>query len=320
MPDLSVVIVSWNVQDLLRECLRSILEADDIVLDHSMSSTINQPSIEIIVVDAGSNDDTPLMLRTEFPSVQLIEMGDNVGFSKGNNIGITASQGNYVMLLNPDTQIVSNALSTLIGYLQGNPQVGVVGPKLLNTDGSTQSSRRRFPTLWTGIFESTWLEHFAPPGLLDWYYMADQDEKFVTPVDWLTGAALVVRREAIDQVGSFDEAYFMYSEELDWQKRIKGAGWEIIYLPIARVIHYGGMSSDQVVPLRHIRFQSSKIRYFHKHHGPLAAALIRTVILGNYVGQLALEAVKGLFGHKRDLRQERVRAYWQVLRSGLRSS
>lgn len=320
MPDLSIVIVSWNVRDLLRECLRSIVDAEDIVLAPFNSSTPNKLSVEIIVVDAGSGDDTSAMVHSEFPSVQLVEVGINVGFSKGNNIGISESRGSYVLLLNPDTRIVSNALSVLTGYLQANPQVGVVGPKLLRGDGTTQSSRRRFPNLWTGIYESTWLEQIAPHGLLDWYYMADQDENIISPVDWLTGAALVVRREVFEQVGIFDEGYFMYSEELDWQKRIKAGDWEIVYLPTAHIVHYGGMSSDQVIPLRHIRFQSSKVRYFHKHHGQLAAALIRMVILANYLVQLLLESVKGLLGHKRDLRQERVRAYWQVLKSGLRTS
>jgi N-acetylglucosaminyl-diphospho-decaprenol L-rhamnosyltransferase len=112
----------------------------------------------------------------------------------------------------------------------------------------------------------------------------------------------------------------MYSEELDWQKRIKDAGWEIAYEPSAQIVHHGGKSSDQVVPLRHIRFQSSKIRYFRKHHGRLPAALLRLVILINYVCQLILEAAKWLLGHKRSLRRDRVSAYWMVLKSGLRSS
>jgi GT2 family glycosyltransferase len=195
-----------------------------------------------------------------------------------------------------------------------------VGPKLLNEDGTTQSSRRRFPTLASGIFESTWLEGLAPRKVLSRYYYQDVDDSEITEVDWVTGAALVVRREVIDKVGVFDPGFFMYSEEVDWQRRIKSAGWRITYLPQAQVVHYGGKSSDQVTPLRHIRFQTSKIRYFRKHHGVAAAAIVRLVILLNYVWQLGVETLKGLLGHKRNLRRERVSAYWQVLRSGLRSS
>jgi hypothetical protein len=121
----------------------------------------------------------------------------------------------------------------------------------------------------------------------------------------------------IDQVGKLDEGFFMYSEELDWCRRIKGAGWKIVYLPKAQVIHHMGKSSDQVVAQRHIYFQTSKVRYFRKHHGQWAAGWLRIALLAMYVWQLILEAAKGLIGHKRELRRERVRAYWQVLRSGL---
>lgn len=313
MLDLSIVIVSWNVCELLRECLTSIEASEDyrFVGDHR--------NAEIIVVDSASTDTSVDMVRQHFNWVQLIEAGSNVGFSKGNNLGINASHGRFVLLLNPDTRVVGSALSNLVNYLIANPQIGVVGPKLLNSDGTTQSSRRRFPTFWTAMFESTWLERFAPHKILNHYYIRDADENTITEVDWVTGAAFVVRREVIESVGAFDEAFFMYSEELDWQRRIKDAGWQIISLPNAVIMHHGGKSSDQVIPQRHIRFQSSKIRYFTKHHGVLIGGLLRLIILLNYVCQLGIEAMKGLIGHKRTLRQERVSAYWQVIRSGLRA-
>jgi N-acetylglucosaminyl-diphospho-decaprenol L-rhamnosyltransferase len=260
------------------------------------------------------------MIQQEFPWVRLIEAGGNVGFSVGNNLGINASQGRYVLLLNPDTVLFDGALNSFVGYLEIHADVGVVGPKLLNEDGTTQPSRRRFPTLATGIFESTWLERLAPRRVLSRYYFEDRDDSEIVDVDWVAGAAFVVRREVIAEVGVFDPGFFMYSEEVDWQKRIKSAGWRIVYLPQAQVVHYGGKSSDQVTPLRHIRFQTSKIRYFRKHHGIAAAATVRLVILLNYVWQLGVEGLKGLLGHKRDLRRERISAYWQVLRSGLRST
>jgi hypothetical protein len=260
------------------------------------------------------------MIREEFPEVCLIEAGRNVGFSRGNNIGMSASQGKYVFLLNPDTKLLDRAIDRLVAYLEDHPEIGVLGPQLLEADGRVQSSRRRFPTLWTGIFESTWLQPLAPRVLLRHFYMEDYSDSETVMADWLYGAALVVRREIFEQIGGFDEGYFMYSEELDWQKRVKHAGWQIVYYPEAQVIHYGGKSSDKAIADRHIHFQTSKVRYFRKHHGIAAGIFMRLFLLANYVSQLGIEAVKGAIGHKRQMRKERIAVYWQVIRSGLRES
>ncbi len=308
MLDLSIVVVTWNVRDLLKECLESIYQS------------AQGMTIEVIVVDAASTDHSAAMVRNSFPAAHLIECDSNVGFSKGNNLGIEVSQGRYVLLLNPDTRVIGSALNEMVAYMDAHPTIGVIGPQLLNADGTVQSSRRRFPTLWTGIFESTWLQPIAPRRVLDRYYMLDFSDNQIVSVDWVFGAAFLVRRQVIDQVGGFDEGFFMYSEEVDWQKRIKQAGWQIVYYPGAQIVHYGGRSSDQVIAERHIHFQTSKVRYFGKHHGPLAGAFMRFYLLAHYVWQLALEALKGLLGHERQLRKERVRAYWQVLRSGLKGS
>lgn len=305
MIDLSVVILSWNVRDLLRQCLDSVINSP------------HPTATEIIVVDNASNDGSAELVRAEFPQVKLIVNTVNRGYTGGNNDGIAAATGRYVLILNPDTRVVGHALSTLVEYADAHPDVGVVGPQLLNLDGSVQSSRRRFPTLMTGLFESTWLQSLAPRRVLRDYYLQDRPDDVIQEVDWVTGACLLVRREAIQQVGGLDEGFFMYSEELDWCRRIKQAGWKIVYLPQAQVIHYVGQSSDQVAAQRHIYFQTSKVRYFRKHHGALAASMLRTALLAMYLGQLVMEAAKGLVGHKRELRRERVRAYWQVLRSGL---
>ncbi len=309
--DLSIIIVSWNVRDLLRRCLQSIA-------DHRPpTSDLRPPTSEIIVVDNASGDGSVEMVRSEYPHVQLIANPTNRGFTGGNNDGLACARGRYILLLNPDTEVVGDALATMVAYADAHPQVGALGPQLLNPDGSVQSSRRRFPTLLTALFESTWLQSLAPRGILRHYYALDLPDDRPAEVDWVTGAALLVRREAMEQVGKLDAGFFMYSEELDWCKRIKDAGWKIVYLPSAQVIHHVGKSSDQVVPQRHIYFQTSKVRYFYKHHGALAAELLRLYLLALYAAQLALEAIKWLVGHKRALRRERVRAYWQVLRSRL---
>jgi len=318
--DLSIVIVSWNVRELLRRCLQSIVTrarpgpAEGVV-------EIDGWQVEILVIDNASSDGSPEMVRDEFPQAHLIANDENRGFTAANNQGLARSQGRYLLLLNPDTEIVSDALATMVGYTQANPQAGALGPRLLNTDGSPQSSRRRFPTFTTALVESTVVQEWWDDNrILRRYYMSDTDDDVVQHVDWVVGACLLVRRQAYEQVGGLDEGYFMYSEELDWCRRIKDAGWEIVYLPSAAVLHHEGKSSEQVVPARHIYFQSSKVRYFRKHHGGFQAESLRWFLLLTYVYQTARESLKWLVGHKRPLRAERIQAYGQVLKSGLRGN
>jgi GT2 family glycosyltransferase len=182
-----------------------------------------------------------------------------------------------------------------------------------------QPSRRRFPTLATAFLESTVLQHWFPHSrVLQRYYVQDKGDSEEQDIDWLVGACLLIRREAWEQVGPLDENIFMYSEELDWCRRAKTAGWRVVYVPWATVVHHEGQSSNQVVPARHIYFQSSKVYYFRKYHGAVASEALRLFLLATYGFQLVLEAAKWLVGHKRALRQERVAAYMRVLRSGLR--
>lgn len=305
-PQLSVIIVNWNVADLLADCLQSLSEGRDDV------------ALEVIVVDSASQDGSVSMMRRDFPWVQVLAQSENVGFPRGNNIGIAAARGAYVLLLNPDTVVLNGALARMVAYVDANADVGVLGPQLRYPDGTIQSSRRRFPTRLTAFFESTWLERWAPGDILRDYRVLDVAEDQVVDVDWVMGAAMMVRREVVDTVGGMDEGYFMYSEELDWCRRIKDAGWRVVYFPEAVIVHHEGKSSEQVVTERHIYFQQAKLRYFRKYHGRLFAFALRLFLIMSYSWQLLLEAVKGLLGHRRELRRERVMAYWKVLRSGLR--
>jgi N-acetylglucosaminyl-diphospho-decaprenol L-rhamnosyltransferase len=305
MIDLSVVILNWNVRALLERCLTSIRSA--------------RYAIEIVVVDNASTDGSVALVRGTYPQVTLIVNEVNRGFTGGNNQGLAAAQGRYALVLNPDTEIVGGALDRLVDYLEAHPQVGAVGPMLLNPDRSIQPSRRRFPTVLTGFFESTWLQGLAPRGVLRRYYMEDVPANVVQEVDWLNGACTLFRRAALDQVGGYDEAnFFMYSEELDLCRRIKAAGWRIVYVPDAQVIHHAGKSSEQAVAARHIHFNTSKVRYFRKWHGRAAAGALRGWLLSQYVWQIGLEAIKYALGRKRALRRQRMGVYWQVLRSGLK--
>ena len=333
MIDLSIVIVSWNVRRLLQHCLASIYEARE--TDGNEAPSHAGVEAQVIVVDNASSDGSVEMVQRRFPEVHLIANQKNRGFTAGNNQGIAGAEGRYVLLLNPDTEVLGRALTKMVAHADRHPDVGMIGPQLLNPDGSVQSSRRRFPTLATAFVESTWLQPTVADArsrpvagrltaplrrVLDRYYVADRPDDVQQDVDWITGAAMLARREAIDEVGPMDEGFFMYSEELDWCRRFREAGWRVVYLPAAQIVHHVGKSSEQVVAARHVRFQSSKVRYFRKYHGALAAGVLRWYLLVSYGWQLGLESAKWLVGHKRPLRAQRIAAYRQVLASGLRWS
>jgi N-acetylglucosaminyl-diphospho-decaprenol L-rhamnosyltransferase len=303
--DLSVVIVNWNVKALLRDCLRSLGEADQVL----------HPTGEIIVVDSASTDGSPQMVRAEFPQVRLIASRENLGYAGGNNVGAAAARGRYIFLLNPDTVIKPGVLSAMIDYMDARPQVGALGPQLLWPDGTVQSSRRRFPTLGSLFWESTLLGQWWPRNRhIQRYYMVDCPPDQPQLVDWVVGAAIFIRAETWRQIGPIDESFFMYFEETDWCRRCVEAGWEIHYLPSVQIVHYEGKSSEQVMADRTIRFQRSKIRYARKYFGRGWALVLRLFLWATFAFQWLAESTKWLIGHRRDLRRQRMIAYGQVLR------
>jgi GT2 family glycosyltransferase len=228
-----------------------------------------------------------------------------------------------------------DALAEMLAELERHPEAGALGPALFYPDGSPQPSRRRFPSLRTALVESTPIAwHWPDLPAIRRYHMleakapidaANPDSSEAPlppagPVDWVTGAAILFRSPALAAAGGFDEGFFMYSEELDLCRRLRDLGWTTRYTPAARVVHHEGKSSEQVVPRRHRMFQRSRLRYFRKHHGRAAAALLRAGILGQYALELALEASKLLLGHRPELRRARIAAYWSLLRDGLGES
>ncbi len=219
MPALTIIIVNWNVRDLLRACLTSVLaglEADAL-------------SAEVIVVDNNSADHSADMVSAEFPLVTLIANDRNLGFGTANNQGLAASTGENVLFLNPDTVVRPGTFGALLDFLAEHPEVACVGPRLLNPDGSTQPSRRGFPQLRTAFVESTPLQRYAG-GLqsVRQFYRQDAPEDEAQQVDWIVGAAMLIRRSVLEEVGGFDESFFMYSEEMDLCFRIKQAGYQIL--------------------------------------------------------------------------------------------
>ncbi|ABY36739.1 MAG TPA: glycosyltransferase family 2 protein [Chloroflexus aurantiacus] len=324
---LAIIIVSWNVRDLLRRCLSAVQAA----------LAAGNLSAEIIVVDNDSHDGTAAMIRQEFPAVHVIEAGANLGFTAANNLALRTLLARpdggpeFILFLNPDTEPQADAIPRLVGFLQEHPAAIAVGPRLLYSDGSQQSSRRRFPTPLTMIWESTPWERLWPRN--PWaraYHCADRSADRVQRVGWLVGAALLVRTTAIRQAGLLDERFFMYSEELEWQWRLQ---WQnpvapapdrsrrehvevcsqIWYLPDAVVIHHEGKSSEQVPLVRHRYFQQSRLLLARMWYGWVTAALLRRLICLGYQYELIIEALKLALGHRPELRRQRIVLYQQVL-------
>jgi N-acetylglucosaminyl-diphospho-decaprenol L-rhamnosyltransferase len=302
-PDVSVVTVSHNVRELV---LRSMA-----ALDRERGNT----AIEVLLVDSASSDGTTEAVAAAYPWVRVLASRENLGFTGGNNRAMRVARGRHMLLLNPDADVRPGAIARMAGYLDANPDVGAVGPRLLWPDGSTQSSRRRFPDRLTGFLESTVLQRwFGGSALLRRFYMADQPEDRAHDVDWLVGACLMVRSEAVRRVGVFDDRFFMYSEEVDLCRRIKTDGWRIVYLPDAEVVHHEGKSSEQNLTARDVRFHESRFLYYAKHHGRGWSLMLRVATLAHFLFVAAEEAAKWLLRPQgRPLRQSRLRSHKSVL-------
>ena len=309
MLQLSVVIVNWNVRDFLRECLNSV------------QAEIAEEA-DILVVDNASSDGSVDMLRSEFPEVRVIANAENVGFGAANNQALAESSGRYVLFLNPDTEPRPGAIRRLLAFIDQRPQVGCVGPRLLNPDGSAQPSRRAFPGVATAFVESTILQrYFGGLGAVRRFYRGQQSDEEPQRVDWLVGACLLMRRSALDQVGVFDERFFMYSEEMDLCYRLKQAGYDVWFVPEAEVVHHEGASSRQDLFRQNVNFHESRYRFFRKHHGAVPAMVLRWFVFGTFLFQVAEEAAKFLLQPaKRPMRRERVHLCGRIVKWYLSAS
>ena len=273
MTDLAVVIVSWNVRDLLAACLRS-LWAD---LERSTLAA------QVWVVDNGSADGTPEMVAREFPAVRLLVSDENVGFAAGNNRALRlllADEGlRYVWLLNPDTQVRPGATAALVAALEAQPGAAVAGAALFNADGSLQHGAFRFPGLTQLAFDLFPLPARLYESPLNGRYLVRRytgSQPFW--VDHPLGAAMMVRVEAVRQVGLLDEGYRMYCEEVDWCWRMRRAGWRALCVPAAEVVHYAGQSTGQVRIPSFVNLWTSRARLYRRLCGPLRWGVARAMV------------------------------------------
>lgn len=278
MVDLSIIIVSWNTRELLRECLLSLYR-------HTTDI-----AFEVFVVDNNSSDGSAEMVRNNFPKVILIENAENAGFSKANNQAIKLSKGRYIALLNPDTVLIEDVFSPLIKYADLNEKIGAIGPKILSRDGETiqYACARRLPNLYFDFCRLSGLNwRFPQSRLLGREVISYWDHYSSRYVEALSGACMVVRRPAIENVGLMDESQFMYGDEIDWCRRLLDNGWGVYYYSGASIIHYGGESSKQVSKFSSIEAEKAMRNYYKKHNGRIYAYLFSLQVfffsLGKYV-------------------------------------
>lgn len=265
-PELSIVVLSWNTRELLQSCLESLERAHDTVMR------------ELIVVDNASADGSAEMVRERFPAAQLLVNARNEGYARGNNLGIAASRGEFVLLLNSDTEVRDGSLDKLVGFLREHRGHGAVGAGLQNADGSIQPCCMRFPTLLVPLFFDMNLDKRWPRNpVMRRYFMRDYDHRTSRDVDQPPGACLLLRREVLETVGLFDEELWLYFNDVDLCRRIRRAGWRIHYLVEAPVVHHVGQSTKRF-STRVVEWHRNRLAYYRKHYGRLGAAWVRLMV------------------------------------------
>ncbi len=272
MLDLSIIIVSWNTRYILCDCVASI---------YAQTRDIK---FEVIVIDNASIDGSAEMVKREFPQIVLVENSKNAGFAAANNQGINIARGRYVLLLNSDTIVLDDAISKTVSFANDNPAAAVVGCRILNPDKTLQPTCFMFPSLLNMFLSTAYLYKLFPRS---WFFGREQmswwNRDDVREVDVVTGCFMLVRREAIEQVGVMDERFFMYGEETDWCYRFRQAGWKILFTPSAEIIHLGGASTKQMKPEMVLQLRASILLFLKKHRGRwvhvLACLLVATFFL-----------------------------------------
>jgi GT2 family glycosyltransferase len=256
MPTVSIVIVTWNGKKYALECLDSL---------RALGPSLR---IETIVVDNASTDGTPQTIRDLYPEVKLIENASNLGFAKANNIGIAASSGDYVALVNSDVVVPPGCLEKMVDFMQANPDVGLLGPKMLGPAGEVGQSVNRLPTVWNYLCFALGLHALVPNSkLFGGYIMAGYGYDKTEDVEVLTGWFWMVPRRALEQVGGLDERFFMYGEDLDWSYRFLKSGWRVVFFAEAEALHYGAASSGQAPTRFYLEMVRANLQYFQKHYG-----------------------------------------------------
>lgn len=301
-PLVSVILVSYNTREMTQECL------------HTLYAGLADLPADVWVVDNASTDGTVEAVATHFPDVRLIRNTRNVGFGAANNQAMRQATGEFFLLLNTDAFPNGDAVARLVAFLRARPDTAVAGPRLLNGDGSLQISCYRFPSPLRAWLENLWLSALIPhhPVIGDYRRWLHAEER---NVDFVSGACMLVRRAVFESLGGFDEQFFMYSEETDWQRRMRNAGWEIRFTPAATVTHLGGASGAGERARINAHFFESLDRYERKHHGLVGLISLRAaMIIGSLLRAMAWATVSIVHRQRRQVGCAKVSLYLWLLR------
>ncbi len=300
----SVIIVNWNTRDLLDACLQS------------MSMKVGTAPMDIVVVDNGSTDGSVDLVQSRYPHVRLVANECNRGFAAANNQAIQDTSGRYVLLLNSDTVVLGDVLRRSVEYMDNQPDVGAMGCRVLNPDGTLQRTCFMFPSLVNLTLLTLGVENLRWPRFVGRRKMLDWDRDTERDVDVVTGCYLLVRRDVIDQVGMLDESFFFYGEEADWCRRMRNAGWKVRFAPVGEIIHHGGASARLLNAQRDVMLTQALVRLHRKHGGVIPAAVAWSILLcfnaSRAVGWTLLGAMK-----RTERAIERGRHFRTVLRAFL---
>ncbi|MCL5039658.1 MAG: glycosyltransferase family 2 protein [Firmicutes bacterium] len=267
VPDADIIIVTYNSAGDIVRCLDSILRQE------------TRYRYQVTVVDNASIDGTSEIIKLRFPEVRLLISDRNLGFAGANNLAVGQTYGQHVVFLNPDTEVKSGALDELLDFLRAHPEVGAVGPKLLNADGTLQLTGNTFPALRNLLFETLFLDRLFPKTrLFGAHKLSFWDRQQPGPVDWVMGACIALPRAVGDKVGWFKEDFFMYFEETDFCRRLRGSGYRVYYVPSAEVVHFGGAGFEAYSASKVVMWHRSLLRYFERHH-PEKIFWLRLLIL-----------------------------------------
>ncbi|HZY10836.1 MAG TPA: glycosyltransferase family 2 protein [Bacteroidota bacterium] len=299
---LSIVIVGYNSAQFLQNCLKSIF------------SQTPPFQLEVIVVDNASTDNSVSLIRQHYPQTKIISNEENKGFACGNNQGICQSLGQYILLLNPDTVVLDPALERLVDYIEATPDVGAVGPKIFNLDGSLQRTGVSFPSVWNLIVEVFFLDVIFPKSrLFGRHRRLYEDPNQINEVDYVQGSCLLIRKNILDDIGSLDESFFIFFEETDLCFRLKKAGWNVLYFPDASIIHYGRGGLGYYDDVSLVQFHRSYLRFIKKHYSIIHQYLFRCVLFIRSLVRSITLSFAGLFiGSRREEFFSRSQGYWNV--------
>ena len=289
-PKLAVIIVSWNTKDLTRKCIASVLRSQF------------DAELEVLVVDNASSDQTPAMIQTEFPQVKLVANQENLGFGRACNQGIAQTQAEYIFFLNPDAEIEPNALHYMVNFLDTHTQVGAVGCSLRYPDGSTQRAYYDFYSFLGSLKDNELIKK----------RLKTADQEKTMPVDWVIGAVFMVRSKVLEQVGKFDEDFFLYGEEMELQYRIRKAGWEIYYIPEVAAVHHAGKSAGQARLTSTIHNYRGRYLFISKHYSPVSVWLYLAKAIFALIFWTIFWGVQAIIKRTENARASR-NLYWKVL-------